>query len=144
MNGVHSHFIQRCLVSLSITVVALVMSASVLWAQTDIIRGRVVGFDGQPLTGVRVTATSIPGNVTREQRTNNQGQYQIVFPGGTGDYMMGFAIVGFDFRQFQVKRLTDEAVLIADARLSPMQLDTLMVQASIQQRVTRTQQNPDV
>src|SRR5688500_4856279 len=99
MNDVHGHFIQRCLFSLSITVVALVMSASVLWAQTDVIRGRVIGFEGQPLTGVRVTATSIPGNVTRDARTNNQGQYQLVFPGGTGDYMMGFALVGFEFRQ---------------------------------------------
>jgi hypothetical protein len=144
MDGVHHQLIRRCLSSLFITVAAFAVSASSLWAQTDILRGRVIGFEGQPLSGVAVTATSIPGNVTRNTRTNNQGQYQIVFPGGTGDYMMGFALVGFEYRQFQVKRLADEAVLIADARLAPMQLDTLMVQASIQQRVTRTQQNPDV
>ena len=113
-------------------------------AQTDVIRGRVTNNDGLPLMGVRVTATSIPGNVTREVRTSDKGQYQIAFAGGTGDYIMGFALIGYVFRQFEIKRLADEEVLIADARLSVIQLDTISVVAAVQQRVNRNSQTPDV
>ncbi len=123
---------------------ALAAAPALLAAQADVIRGRVTNTEGLPLPGVRVSATSIPGSVTREARTNNQGSYQIVFPGGPGDYMMGFALPGYDFRQFQVKRLADEAVLVADARLSVMMLDTLVVAAPVQQRVSRGERTPDV
>ena len=87
-------------------------------AQTDVIRGRVTNTEGLPLPRVRVTATSIPGNVTREARTNDQGAFQIAFPGGPGDYIMGYALIGYNFRQFEIKRVADEDVLIADARLT--------------------------
>ncbi|HUF51089.1 MAG TPA: carboxypeptidase-like regulatory domain-containing protein [Longimicrobiales bacterium] len=123
---------------------AVAVSALPLAAQTDVIRGKVTGPEGQPLAGVRVTATSLPGSVTRESQTNPQGNFQIVFPGGPGDYIMGFALFGYNFRQFQVKRLADEDVLIADARLSPVQLDSLVVVAEAQQRVNRNLQTPDV
>jgi|KBSSwiStaDraftv2_1062776.scaffolds.fasta_scaffold17211_2 hypothetical protein len=111
---------------------------------TDVIRGRVTNTEGLPLPGVRVTATSIPGNITREIRTNNQGAFQIAFPNGTGDYIMGYALIGYNFRQFEIKRVADEDVLIADARLSVVQLDTIVSTASNQQRVNRNQQTPDV
>ncbi len=135
----------RCrLLVVSAALVALAAGGNPLAAQTDVIRGRVTNTDGQPLANVRVTATSIPGNVTRSVQTNNQGSFQIAFPDGPGDYIMGYAIFGYAFRQFQVKRLADEAVLVADTRLAPMQLDTLVVVAQQQQRVSRTQQTPDV
>ena len=124
---------------------ALVLAAPrSLAAQTDVIRGRVTNSEGLPLMGVRVTATSIPGNVTREVRTSDKGQYQIAFAGGTGDYIMGFALIGYVFRQFEIKRLADEEVLIADARLSVIQLDTISIVAPVQQRVNRNSQTPDV
>ena len=113
-------------------------------AQTDVIRGKVTTTEGLPLQNVRVTATSIPGNVTREVRTNNQGNYQIAFAGGPGDYIMGFALVGYGFRQFEIKRVADEDVLVADARLSVIQLDTVAVTASSAQRPNRNSQTPDV
>ena len=119
-------------------------SAGSLAAQTDVIRGRVINQDGQPIAGVRVTATSIPGNVTRSVQTNAQGNFQLAFPGGPGDYIMGYAAFGYAYRQFQVKRLADEEVLLANARLSPIQLDSLVIVAQQQQRVNRNQTTPDV
>jgi hypothetical protein len=113
-------------------------------AQSDVIRGRVTNIDGNALSGVRVSATSIPGNVTREVRTDGRGNYQIIFPGGTGDYMMGFALIGYVYRVQQVKRLADEEVLIANITLQVVQLDTITVAAPVQQRVNRNQQTPDV
>ncbi len=122
----------------------LLLVPALLSAQTDVIRGKVTNYEGLPLAQVRVTATSIPGNVTREARTNDQGSYQIAFPGGTGDYIMGFARIGYLFRQFEVKRLADEDVLVADARLNVIQLDTVAVTTTVQQRVNRNQNTPDV
>jgi hypothetical protein len=113
-------------------------------AQTDVIRGRVTNTEGLALSSVRVIATSIPGNVTREARTDNRGNFQIVFPGGTGDYMMGFALIGYVYRQQEIKRLADEEVLIANAALQVVQLDTISVVAPVQQRVNRNQRTPDV
>ena len=123
---------------------ALALGTTPLAAQTDVIRGRVTNIEGLPLAGVRVTATSIPGNVTREVRTSDRGLYQIAFAGGPGDYIMGFALIGYVFRQFEIKRLADEEVLIADARLSVIQLDTISIVAPVQQRVGRNSQTPDV
>jgi hypothetical protein len=132
------------LLALALALIAAVAMAAPAHAQTDVIRGKVTNSDGQPLAGVRVTATSIPGNVTRSANTNNQGTFQIAFPGGPGDYIMGYALFGYSFRQFQVKRLADEAVLIADARLLPIQLDSVVVEVSRQQRINRNTQTPDV
>ncbi len=124
--------------------IAALLTPVIARAQTDVIRGRVTGADGTPLANVRVTATSIPGNVTREVRTNARGQFQIAFPGAQGDYMMGFASVGYTFRQFEIKRTADQDVLIADARLAVIQMDTVAVVERVQQRVNRNSTTPDV
>lgn len=108
-----------------------------LVAQVDVIRGRVTSAEGTPLAGVRVTATSIPGNVTKMTRSDSRGGFQLAFPGGQGDYIMGFSLVGYNFRQFEIKRTVDQDVLLADARLAPMQLDTVVTTAPVQQRVSR-------
>jgi hypothetical protein len=123
---------------------ALVGLASRASAQTDVIRGRVLTVEGLPLQNVRVTATSIPGNVTRESRTGRDGGYQIAFAGGPHDYIMGFSLIGYAFKQFEIKQVADEDVLIADARLSVVQLDTVVATASNQQRINRNSQTPDV
>jgi hypothetical protein len=123
---------------------ALLLLPAALQAQADVIRGRVTDAEGQPLPNVRVTATSVPGNVTRTTQTNPQGAFQIVFPGGTGDYILGYAHYGYAFRQSQVRRLAEEAVLLADVRLMPVQLDSVLVQAEAQQRVSRNARDVDV
>lgn len=139
-----AHRCRQVAICALLAVIALVARAPIAAAQTDVIRGRVTTIEGLPLPNVRVTATSIPGNVTREARTNNTGGYQISFPGGPGDYIMGFALIGYGFRQFEIKRLVDEDVLVADAKLSVVQLDTVVTTASNQQRVSRNSQTPDV
>jgi hypothetical protein len=129
---------------LPVLFLALIGSAGGLSAQADVIRGRVTGVDGQPLAGARVTATSIPGNVTRATHTNERGLFQIAFPGGSGDYMLGYAVFGYAYRQVEVKRVADEDVLVADARLAPVQLDSLLVTAPARQRVDRFGRPVDV
>src|SRR5215467_842345 len=137
--------LSRRIASLALLAVAgLAAAAPTARAQTDVIRGRVLTVEGLPLQNVRVTATSIPGNVTREARTNKDGGYQIAFANGPHDYIMGFSLIGYAFKQFEIKQVADEDVLIADARLSVVQLDTVVSTASNQQRVSRNSQTPDV
>lgn len=130
--------VAACLLMLSLT------PRQTLHAQTDVIRGRVTNADGRVLPNVRVTATSIPGNVTREARTDARGGFQIAFPGGQGDYLMGYALPGYTFRQFEIKRTADQDVLVADARMGAVQIDTVTITAPVQQRVSRNSQTPDI
>jgi hypothetical protein len=134
--------------SLLLSVAAFAIAAAAipaqLSAQVDVIRGHVIGPDGQPLEQVRVTATSIPGNLSRQTRTDKKGAYQIAFPNGEGDYFMGFAIPGYQYRQFELKRIADEDVLIGDAKMSFIVLDTVVTTVQQQQRVPAGSTTPDV
>lgn len=131
-----------------IAVAALLLLAAVspriARAQSDVIRGKVTNADGRPLANVKVTAVSIPGNVTRETRSDSRGSFQILFPGGQGDYMMGYALVGYTFRQFEIKRTADQDVLVADARMGAIQIDTVTITAPVQQRVGRNSTTQDI
>ncbi len=97
----------------------LALAAAPLQAQqADIIRGLVLGPDSLPVANVLVTATSLTGQVNRTARTDRNGRYTIVFPGGEGDYWVSFNAIGFSQRRFQVMRTADQEVLIANARLA--------------------------
>ena len=120
-------------------------AASAAAQQTDVIRGTVVSSDGKPLEDVKVTATSIGGNVNRAARTDRNGRYTITFPGGEGDYLVEFAAIGYGARRFQVKRTADQEILVADARLLPAagELDTVRVNAQ-RDRPRRNDTSPDI
>src|SRR5206468_9997387 len=97
-----------------------------------------------PLENVVVTATSISGNVNRAARTDRNGRFTITFPGGDGDYMVAFAALGYAARRFEVKRVADEDILVADTRLQRVNavLDAVEVQAQ-RERVRRNDVAPD-
>lgn len=122
-----------------------VLFARAAEAQSDVIRGRVTGPDSLPIENVLVTATSISGNVNRAARTDKSGRYTITFPGGEGDYMVSFAAIGFAARRFQVKRVADEDILVADARLQRVNavLDAVEIVGE-RQRPRRSDVAPDV
>jgi len=125
--------------------IILAAAPSVLRAQnTDVIRGRVTGPDSLPIENVTVTATSISGNVNRTARSDKNGRFTITFPGGDGDYMVSFAAIGFAAKRFEVKRVADEDVLVADARLQRVNavLDAVEVKGQ-RERVRRNDVAPD-
>jgi hypothetical protein len=131
--------------ALALSAVLLLAGAGPLAAQVDVIRGRVTTAtpDNTPIFGARVTATSLSGNVRRTAATNNDGRYTITFPGGDGDYWIDVSALGFTSRRFELKRLADEAVLIADARLATLTLDTIVVTAG-RPRPTRRDSTRDI
>ena len=136
----------RCRSAIHCAIAASVLSAAPLAAQgADVIRGRIIGPDSAVVEGATVTITSIPGSVVRTTTTDKAGRFNVVFPGDEGDYWVTIAAMGFAGKRFEVKRLGDDAILVADARLARAgtRLDPVRVTAA-RQRVSRDDTLPDV
>jgi hypothetical protein len=116
-----------------------------LQAQTDVVRGRIIGPDSVPIERATVTVTSLSGNVSRSTRTDKNGRYTVTFPGDDGDYFVNIAALGFGTRRFEVKRTGDQEILVADAKLSRVaaQLDAVNVRAD-RQKVNRNDLANDI
>ena len=126
---------------------ALIAATAPASAQgVDVIRGQVTGPDNAPIENANVTATSVSGGVNRTARTDRNGRYTITFPGGEGDYFMTFASLGFQPRRFELKRVADEEILVADARLqrAAAMLDTVRVAADRQKVDRNADKAPDI
>ena len=100
--------------------IALVCWSSPTLAQSgsDIIRGRVTGPDSQPIQNVQVKATSYSGSVTKSARTDRNGRFTIIFVNGEGDYWLEFAALGYVPKRFEIKKVGEEEVMLADTRLA--------------------------
>ncbi|HXT17268.1 MAG TPA: TonB-dependent receptor [Gemmatimonadaceae bacterium] len=121
------------------------LPARVLSAQTDVVRGRIIGPDSLPVERANVTVTSLSGNVSRNARTDKNGRFTVTFPGDEGDYMVTIGALGFASKRFEVKRTNDQEILVADARLQRVatELDAVKVNAQ-RQRVGRDNGLPDI
>ena len=129
----------RRLLSVAFAVVgAAIVHPDSLFAQTDVIRGRITGPDSVPIERATITVTSLSGNVSRSARTDKSGRFTVTFPGDEGDYFVNIAALGFATKRFEVKRTGDQEILVADARLQRVaaQLDAVKVNAD-RQRVGR-------
>ncbi len=115
------------------------------FAQTDVIRGRIVGPDSQPVERATITVTSLSGNITRSTRTDKAGRYTVPFPSDEGDYYVSVAAIGFATKRFEIKRTADQEILIGDARLQRVaaQLDAMTVRAQ-RQKPGRDDFRPDI
>ena len=86
---------------------------------TDIIRGRVTGPDTLPIAGRAHHRDVLPGRASpRSAQTDTNGRFQIIFVNGEGDYWIEVAKIGFNRRRFEIKKVGDEQVMLADARLA--------------------------
>ena len=58
-------------------------------------RGRVTADSaGTPLPGATVTVTRGPDREVRTATTSADGRWQVAFPNGTGDYLVGVTVIG--------------------------------------------------
>src|SRR4051794_25864732 len=97
----------------------LALFPGVLRAQDpDIIRGRVTGPDSLPVEGAAISITAISSGVNKTARTDKDGRYTVTFPSAEGDYWIAIQAIGMAPRRFEIKRLADEEVLLADVRLA--------------------------
>ncbi len=137
--------LRRLLYLIAAVCAAAISRPTIAHAQTDIIRGRIIGPDSVPIERATVTVTSLTGNVSRSARTDKNGRYTVAFPGDEGDYFVNIAALGFATKKFEVKRTGDQEILVADARLQRVaaQLDAVKVQAD-RQKVGRDNNAPDI
>jgi hypothetical protein len=137
---------RRFAVAAVLLVAGAFVAPSIAHAQNaDVIRGQVTGPDSLPLKNVRVTVTSISGNVNRTAVTDEKGRFTVTFPGGDGDYMVQFAAIGYTAKRFEIRRAADEDILVADARLTSAGtlLDAVKV-SSTRDKVRRNDPTPDI
>ena len=118
---------------------AAIFSASAAAQDPDIVRGRVTGPDSLPLENAMVTVSTIDGDVTKTARTDKNGLFTVTFTDPQGDYWVTVQFIGFAQRRFEVKRLADEDVLVADVRMqrTVTQLQAMRIQSD-RPRASRT------
>ena len=110
-----TRFAALCLAAAAFTAAPQRMSAQ----QADVVRGRITTGTGDGVGSAVIAATSIPGNVTRTARADRSGRFTITFTNGEGDYWIAVSAIGFEPKRFELKRLADEDVLVANTRLAP-------------------------
>jgi len=108
----------RLVAALAAFVLVAAAPAALRAQDPDIIRGRITGPDSLPVEGASVVITAIASGVSKSSRTDKDGRFTITFPSAEGDYWVVVQFVGLAQRRFEIKRLADEEVLIADARLT--------------------------
>jgi hypothetical protein len=86
-------------------------------ATTEIVTGRVTGPDGSPIAEATVEATAIGTELTRSRATDQRGRFTIVFPDGTGQYVLVVRAIGFLPVRTSVRRLADEDRLTVNVQL---------------------------
>ncbi len=138
--------LRALLVIIAGALLVAVPSPSSAQQQTDIIRGRVTGPDTLPISGARITATSYQGNISKIAETDKNGRFQIIFVNGEGDYWIEVAKIGYNKRRFEIRKVGDEQVMLADARLASavVALDAVTITADNRALVNRNSPGSDV
>src|SRR5688572_22806362 len=72
----------------------LALPAVVSAQDNDILTGKIVCTDGQPVVGARVVVMSVETEITRSVLTGRDGRYMINFPDGGGRYVMRVSFIG--------------------------------------------------
>jgi hypothetical protein len=84
---------------------------------TDVIRGRVTGPDSAAVRGALVAATAVNGAGRKTARTNDNGEYSIVFAGGGGQYTVTAIAIGMSRGQVTAVGGSGTVIKAADIRL---------------------------
>ncbi|HEU4641932.1 MAG TPA: carboxypeptidase-like regulatory domain-containing protein [Gemmatimonadaceae bacterium] len=86
---------------------------------SEIVRGTVVGPDGQPVAGAQVTVTALGSGETRTTHTNDHGEYVVLFGEGTGQYVVAVRAIGLARTVVRVvKPLGGDADPVLESRIA--------------------------
>lgn len=96
---------------------------------TDIIMGRVIGPDSQPVAGARVMIVAVGTNATKNTLTRPDGRFTVLFRDGGGQYRLLVTFLGLRPANLTVQRQADEDRLVVTVHMSanPQQLSTVQV-----------------
>jgi len=114
---------KRLLFAVAIFVAALGIPARAcaqVGSSTDILTGKVVGPNGEPIAGARVEVLSLETQVSRFRTTNEKGQWTLLYPDGGGNYRVTVKAIGMAPSVQNVNRQADEDRLeVPTTSLSP-------------------------
>ncbi|HEY0305761.1 MAG TPA: carboxypeptidase-like regulatory domain-containing protein, partial [Longimicrobiales bacterium] len=102
--------------------------------EADVITGRVIDEEGQPLVGARVEAISAETEIRRSVLTDRNGRFMINFPDGGGRYLVRITYLGKADVVRSLVREGDEELLVANV--------TMTTQAIALEAVTATVRRP--
>lgn len=119
--------------------VAIPASAQIVGA-SDIIVGRVIGPDSNPVAGARVSIVSIATNATKNVVTNSDGRFTVLFRDGGGQYRLTATFLGLrpTTLTLQRRRDTDRFTVTVYMGSNPQQLSTVEVRGSADAILERT------
>jgi hypothetical protein len=109
------------------------ISPVVLGAQhADVIRGRVTTDSGAAIDSAAIIVTRAPDRATFRGIADRQGQYQIIIPNGTGDYLVYMSAIGRQAFRKRLLRVGTDTVFTLDAKLvsAVQQLAAVAVRAA--------------
>lgn len=116
-------------------ILVLLAAPSLAAAQeADVITGRVVDEEGQPLVGARVEAISAETEIRRSVLTDRSGRFMLNFPDGGGRYLLRISFLGKADVVRSLVREGDEELLVANVSMS--------TQAIALEAVTATARRP--
>jgi hypothetical protein len=102
--------------------------------EADVITGRVVDDEGQPVVGARVEAISAETEISRSVLTDRSGRFMISFPDGGGRYLLRISFIGKADVVRTLVREGDEELLVANI--------TMATQAIQLEGITATARRP--
>ncbi|MES2359597.1 MAG: carboxypeptidase-like regulatory domain-containing protein [Gemmatimonadota bacterium] len=84
----------------------------------DVLHGHISVDAGKPVAGATVTVTMAPDRSYRQTQADSSGYYEIVFPQGTGDYLVHAVAPGMDAARKRVTRSGRDSVFVVDLHLA--------------------------
>src|SRR5690606_6874123 len=91
--------------------------------QADILTGRVVDENQQPVVGARVEALSLETEITRSVLTDRSGRFLINFPDGGGRYLLRITFIGKADVVRTLVREGEEELLIANITMTDQAIE---------------------
>ena len=98
-------------------------------ASSEILRGRVLSVDREPIARANITITGLATRTTQTTRSDSRGGWTALFQNPEGDYVVQVRAIGFSPVSFRITRTGIGSVLQADVTLreAAVMLDTLVV-----------------
>lgn len=112
---------------------AAVLPVTARSQNADTLRGRVTTDSGAAIAGAEVIATRAPDRAFKSTVTDKNGNYEIVFENGTGDYLLHVAALGRLAARVRVTSPAGNKLLTHDFQLksSVQQLPTVTIDATV-------------
>ena len=128
----------RCIRSSLLALVLALPPTLLAQTRTDVIRGHVATDSGVVVSGASIIVTRAPDRASFQGSSDAQGNYQVLIPDATGDYLVHISAIGRTAFRKRVTRTGTDTVFVVDAKLvGPMP-------ESRERRLTRSTSPPIV